>query len=425
MTPEPRLIYCDARGEMYDHPFYGMAVFDGRRVRAPRPDEVVPLPPGSDVFRLEGRDPVGINPETGGPEIVADAVAVSAFASPAYLRLSHPAYRTGEGAPTLPLFAYAPIGWWRGRMYTTAVRVDRSARQDPRRFDRDEIGRRSRALVRRLPANRLVKHLEHCAMVYGCRAAQNFFLVREEAPLPTARACNSACAGCLSHRPDGGVRSPHDRIEFTPTPDEIAEVALLHIGRVRRPVVSFGQGCEGEPLTVAEVLEEAVRLIRKATSAGTINLNTNGSRPDAVARLCAAGLDSIRLSLNSFREPLYAAYYRPRDYRLADVIESGRVVAASGGFVSVNLLVFPGVSDLPSDVEASVAGLRECRADFVQLRNLNIDPDLYLGLAAAHLEGEPAGLVEATRRLADGVPGLRFGYFNPPVRALVRKRRAR
>lgn len=418
----PRMVYCDDRGALYDHPFYGMTVFDGVRVRPPREDELVTLPPGSDAWMLPGRSPYGWNAETGGPEIVRSVNGASAFASPAWMRLALPAYVTEEGAPVLPLFAYAPLGWLRGRLVTTALRVDGSNRQDPRRFHLPTIRKAARVLRRAMPANRLVEHLEHCALVYCCRAAQNFFLAREECPLPTSPTCNCACAGCLSLDPDQGVTAPHQRIVFVPTPDEIAEVACLHIGRVPRAVVSFGQGCEGEPLTVAPALVEAVRLIRQRTDAGTINLNTNGSRPKAVAELCEAGLDAIRLSVNSFRPTAYEAYYRPRGFGLADVIDSGRIVRESGGWVSVNLLVFPGVSDVPADVEATIAGLKACQADFVQMRNLNIDPDVYYGVVGRPA-GEPLGMAATMGRVRTAIPAIRFGYFNPPVRSLVRRRR--
>lgn len=424
----PSLLYVrDGRSDFEDHPFYRMAVYDGFSFRAPTHEELIPLPPGSDVFVLPGRWAVGLNPETGGPEVIRSGLSVAAFAAPAYLRLTHPATAPQDRSP-LPLFAYAPVGYRKGRLWTTAVRVDRSRRQDPSRFNRAEIRRRARALVRAHPQNRLIAHLQHCAMIYGCRAAQNFFLGREECPLPTSQTCNATCLGCLSHRSVEGVPASHERISFTPNPDEIAEVALIHIERVARPIVSFGQGCEGEPLMVAEVLCEAVRKIRRRTDRGTIHLNTNGSRPDAVAALCEAGLDSIRLSVNSFVPERYEAYFHPRGYGLRDVIASGRIVRAYGGFVSVNLLVFPGVTDLPDDLEATVAALREMDADLVQLRNLNVDPDLYLQAVGvsnspADPSRRPLGLLEAMRRLL--VPGLRFGYFNPPVRSLVRRRRKR
>jgi len=421
----PALVGTDRRGHLRVHPFYEMAVFDGREVRPPREDELVPLPPGSDLWRMPGRLPVGINPETGGPETVGGLEAVAGFASPAWLRLALPAFTREPEAPVLPLFAYAPLGWQGGRLVTTANRVDRSNRQDPRRFRMPEIAAACRSLRRRMPRNRLVEHLEHCARVHGCRAAQNFFLAREEAPLPTSPACNAACAGCLSLDPAGDVPAPHQRIAFVPDPEEIAEVALLHLSRVPRPVVSFGQGCEGEPLLVAPVLAEAIRLIRRRTGAGTIHLNTNGSRPEAVEDLCRAGLDSIRLSVNSFRPEAYAAYFAPRGYGLGEVLRSGRVVAESGGFVSVNLLSFPGVTDAEEDLQATLRGLGECRADLVQMRNLNIDPDVYRERLGMRDLGPLLGMREAMSRMRGARPDLRFGYFNPPVRTLVRSRRRR
>lgn len=421
----PKMLYVpEGTARVVEHSFYRMAVFDGVNVRPPRPEEIIPLPEGSDLFLLPGRRPVGLNPETGGPEVLGGALAAAGFAAPAYLRLAHPAFYREEDAPLLPMFAYAAVGWYRGRIVSTAVRVDRSRRQDPRRFDLKEIRKKARALVRSRPKNRLIAHLEHCALVYGCRAAQNFFLGREECPLPVARSCNATCVGCLSYQPPGSFPSSHERIAFTPTPDEIAEVALIHIGRVARPVVSFGQGCEGEPLTAADVLLEAIREIRKKTKRGTINLNTNGSRPDVIQALCEAGLDSIRLTINSFRQDLYDAYFRPRGYSLSDVLSSGKIMRASGGFVSVNLLVFPGVSDQETEIETTVQGLEEIGAELVQLRNLNIDPDVYLEVMGRP-EKRPLGLLEMMRRLRASLPGLKFGYFNPPVRTLVAKRRLR
>lgn len=423
MKPEQiRMVYCDADGQIYDHEQLQMVVFDGMGFRSPYEDEIVPLPPGSDVYSMPGHSPVGGVPGSDELEVMEGVTAAAAFASPAWLRLNHPATEPAPDAPALPLFAYAPLGWANGRFYTTALRVDRSNRQDPRRFDLDEIGAAADALVADHPENRLIDHLRHCAMVYGCRAAQNFFLGREEGPLPTSPSCNARCAGCLSKDPAGNVRASHDRIDFVPTPEEIAEAALIHIGRVRTPVVSFGQGCEGEPLMVADVIEGGIRLIRKSTGRGTINLNTNGSRPAAVKRLLDAGLDAIRLSINSFRPECYDSYYRQTGYTLDDVLHSGRLVRQSGGFVSVNYLVFPGVTDTPEEITAALKGLKACRADFIQMRNLNIDPGLYLDTVGAPVS-EPVGLVEVMNIIRRELPDIRFGYFNPPVRRLVLARR--
>ena len=89
---------------------------------------------------------------------------------------------------------------------------------------------------------------------------------------------------------------------------------MPHLQRAKRAIVSFGQGCEGEPLLQAETIAQAIRLIRSHTDRGTINLNSNASLPEAVERLISAGLDSIRVSLNSARRKCTNAITGPRDF---------------------------------------------------------------------------------------------------------------
>src|SRR5262249_18059107 len=159
------------------------------------------------------------------------------------------------------------------------------------------------------------------------------------------------CVGCISLQPDGAFRASHDRLARPPRGAELAALALSHLARVPAGVVSFGQGCEGEPLLFADMLLDAVRRIRTATSPGTAHRTSNASKPAAGPALCAAGLDSLRASLNSPRPDVYAAYYQPRGYAFADVAESLRTVAASGRHASVNLLCFPGVTDTEAELE--------------------------------------------------------------------------
>src|SRR6185503_7008652 len=131
-----------------------------------------------------------------------------------------------------------------------------------------------------------------------------------EAPVPTSPVCNAQCQGCISFQPQDRIPSTQNRIQFTPTPEEIAELALVHIEKVPDPIVSFGQGCEGEPSLAVDTIEKAIRLIRRQTSKGLLNMNTNASRPAAIARLFDAGLTNVRVSTNSVREPYYSRYYQ-------------------------------------------------------------------------------------------------------------------
>jgi MoaA/NifB/PqqE/SkfB family radical SAM enzyme len=242
-------------------------------------------------------------------------------------------------------------------------------------------------------------------------------MARWEAPLPTSPACNARCLGCLSLQPaDSCCPATQDRIGFTPTVAEILEIAVPHLERAPRAVASFGQGCEGEPLLVAPLIEEAVRAARARTGRGTLNLNTNASRPEALGRILDAGLDSVRVSLNSARPELYRAYARPQGYAFEDVVQSLREVRRRGKFLSLNYFVFPGVTDDPAEWAAFRRLLREVRPDLIQWRNLNLDPAWYWEVARPLAGGEPLGVATILDRVRREFPRVRFGYYNPPLR---------
>lgn len=415
----PRLLVASEDGEVVEHPSLEAVGRCG-----PTPSRIslrdwVPVPRGSDFFLLPRRRPVGWDEESGCLRVVddEDAFAASVFLAPAWTRHHLPAFVSEATAPRLPLHAHAVVGWMDDRFWTTGVRVDPDPRQDPWRFLEDgaesAIRRGAFDAIDAQPENRIVQQLTRCALEYGCRAAQNFFLGRHEAPLPTSVACNAQCVGCISLQPSGEFRASHERLTRRVTPEEIAEVAVAHWSRVPDGVVSFGQGCEGEPLLEGDVLVAAVRALRERTAAGTINLNSNASRPEVVAALADAGLDSIRISLNSARPDVYAAYYAPRGYGFEDVVRSAREMKRRGRFVSTNLLYFPGVTDTEEEIEAFARFCADVPVDVVQMRNLNIDPDLYVEALPPGTERPGFGPRRFMERLRERVPSIRFGYFNP------------
>jgi pyruvate-formate lyase-activating enzyme len=270
-------------------------------------------------------------------------------------------------------------------------------------------------IQKRFPDNRLIRHLETCALQYGCPAGKNFFLKRYEAPLPTSRVCNAACLGCISLQADTGLHACQDRIAFTPTAQEIAQVALTHIRQVPKAVMSFGQGCEGEPLTAHTVIIPAVRMIREKTDQGTVNLNTNASLPEHVQSLCDAGLDSMRVSMNSVRKETYTAYFRPKSYTWEDVLKSIDTARAHSRFVSINYLNCPGFTDSEQEVAALFDFIRTHDINMIQWRNLNYDPRQYVTAMEAAASGGPAmGMAPLIDALKQAFPRLIHGYFNPP-----------
>lgn len=415
---QPTLVFADESGNIYDHPDLLMLCRRGGELTLPRPDELMPLPEESEFFLLPGRGALGFDPESGQVEELEE-LAVAVFASPAHTLSASAAYRTREGAPTLPLFAYGAVGFAEGRFWVCARKVDQDRRQVFTGIPRERIENGARKLLAELPGNRLVRHLTGCALTYGCPAAKNLALGRFEAPLPTSRTCNARCVGCISHQPEGsGFPSTQNRIAFRPTEREVADVMRRHAGKEKRAILSFGQGCEGEPLTEAELIRKSVAQFRKGEGKpgpgrATVNVNTNASLPGVLPGLAEAGVNSIRVSLNSARKGPYEAYYRPNGYAFEDMLASIQAAKDSGLFVSLNLLYFPGITDCELEWEALAALIERTRLDFVQMRNMNLDPELMLRLMQGQDFGPCMGLANFLKRLRKTCPWIEFGYFNP------------
>lgn len=418
----PSLLFADRDGNITDFPDLSMAGMANRHYRQPELEDLIPLPEGSEIFVLPGRLPVGCDPQTGEPLLLDDnpfdpgkgIQAVAAFMAPAHTALLTSAYQTAEkDAPTLPLFAYCAVGWYDDQFWVTGFRSDNDVRQDCNQYSQNTVVKRTQKMLDTHLENRLIQHLGKCCLTYGCPAARNYFLGRWEAPIPTSPQCNARCVGCISLQPSGCCPSTQERLQFVPSPKEISQMAVAHLTSAPRPIVSFGQGCEGEPLLQADTIEKAIIRIRKQTNKGVINLNSNSSLPDAVARLAKAGLDSLRVSLNSVQPHYYERYYRPTNYCFDDVKQSIREMKKQGKFVSLNYFILPGVTDSEPEFEALVELCTELNIDLIQLRNLNMDPEWYLDVLQFDQSVMPLGILNWLKKLEKKLPNLQFGYYNP------------
>jgi wyosine [tRNA(Phe)-imidazoG37] synthetase (radical SAM superfamily) len=413
----PYMVFADSYGNIFEDERYEVVGRSGFGVYPLEPEDFIELPTGSDLFTLPGRRPYGLNLETGEFDILEDVQAVASLNAPAYTQLYMAAFGTEEeNAPTLPLYCYTAVGWLNDKFYTTAVRIDPDIRQDLEHFDQDEIVKITDKRLALHPDNRLIQHLgNNCSKRYCCPAARNFFLGRWECPIPVSPACNSNCLGCISFQPtEHELTSPQDRLTFIPTVDEILEFTLPHLENADRAIVSFGQGCEGEPLLVWQLIRDVIKRIREKTDKGIININTNGSKPAAVEELMKAGLNSIRVSTNSCRKNIYEAYYLPNNYQFEDIRESARIARQYGGWASINYFTFPGMTDDPAEYEALREFIRYTDISMIQWRNFNIDPDWYLGKLNISEIPEGMGVRNVLDAIKKEFPHLAFGYFNPP-----------
>ena len=417
LTQSPYILYSDGDGNIFEDTSLFVTGRSGwEALRVPE-DEWIELPEGGQLYELPGRRGIGIDVKTGEMRLCKKGWAVAAFIPPAHTGFYLAAYETAPDAPTLPLFCYTAAGWLNEKFYVPCVRIEQDIRQDCEGYDQSAVELGVSNALQTYPYNRLVQHLaNNCALTYQCPAARNYFLGRWECPVPSSPACNANCVGCISFQPeDETIVSTQDRLTFKPSAEEIVEYTVPHLESAPYPIVSFGQGCEGEPLLMWQTIREAIIEIRKHTAKGSININTNGSKPDAVRELCKVGLDSIRVSLNSVRKHIYEPYYCPNNYAFEDIIESLRVVNSFGGWTSINYFVFPGMTDSVDEYEALRKVISDTGLKMIQWRNFNIDPDWYLGKINVTDTGEFLGVKQLMELIQEEFPHLKYGYFNPPI----------
>jgi pyruvate-formate lyase-activating enzyme len=406
------LVYADSKGNVYDHPQYGALGRNGDMITEMIEEELIPLPDGATLVSLPNTRPVALDFDDDDMSVVAgDVTAVGALLPQGYTRLLLPAYVKTNKTERLPLFGYTAVVWKDGHFYVAAQQTDETDRWNPDNCDRRELAVQVGELLARYPQNRVYQHLSKCAMEYECLTASNTFLHRWEGAVPVSFSCNAGCYGCISEQPDdSGFVAPQTRMNFKPSAEELVQIMLEHL---RHPdsIISFGQGCEGEPSTQAKLIIDAIQEVRTKTNIGYININTNGGLSDHLRAIVDAGLNLMRVSTISAIDEHYNAYYKPRGYTLKNVEKSLTYASQKGVFTSINYLIFPGVTDREEELEAMIEFARRTGLRRIQLRNLNIDPEGYYELLPKP-QGEIFGLKQAIEIMRAELPEVQIGSFS-------------
>ncbi len=411
----PSTIYSTPEGDLHAEPHLQALAFGDRPLET---KDLIPLPDGATLSMMPDRLAVG-RKQNGDRQVISQARgwAMAALLPIGYTRTQLPAYARVEGTEPLPFFGYSAVAGIKGKLYVAAIQTDDPSKWHPRAFNHKKLERLVRQKQAALPQNRVIAQHAHCALDYACPTASNLFFERWEMAIAVSPGCNARCIGCISRQEEEDLISPQDRLTFIPTVEEIVEVAQPHLEQAEEAIVSFGQGCEGDPLMQWKRIERAIKILRERTSKGVININTNASNPRWLQRLYDAGLDTIRVSTISGHPETYTAYYRPIGYTFEDVKESLKRADAEGIYSSINLLCFPGLIDREREVEALLAFVKETRLRLIQLRNLNIDPEVLLPrMPALDSLGKALGmraLVDILRREA---PGVEIGNFSRPIK---------
>ena len=401
-------VYADEDGNILDAPgMLGMGRIGSENVLL-KPDDLIKLPDSADLMLMP--DHLAVGQTADGEVMPISGLAVAAILPAGYTRTYLPAYERAEDATRLPLYGYTAVVVYKDELYCAAIYTDENDKWDPVHYNTKELKNLVKRTKKDLPNNRIVEQVGGCSLNWHCCTAQNLFYRRWECGIPTSPVCNANCFGCISLQPAECCPSPQERIKFKPTPEEIAEVGIYHLSVAPDGIISFGQGCEGEPSLAADNIAAGIKLIRAKTKKGQINMNSNVGWTEGVKKIIDAGLDSLRVSIISAREEGYDAYYRA-SYHLNNVKESIRYALDKGVYVSLNLLYFPGFNDREEELAAWQAFFRELPVQMIQVRNLNIDPDAFLARMPPR-QGRILGTKHFLKILHEEFPQLIIGSFS-------------
>lgn len=409
MNKRIQLIYADRHGKLLEDGELTAIGMNGLQAEVAA-DDWIDLPAGGEVIQMPGRLPLGFQEDDGLLEVLEEGVAVAAILPVGHTRTLVPGYELNSRTE-LPLFGYTAVGSCNGRLKVAALKTDEDLKWNPLYYNTNDLPQRIADHRKKYADNRILEQLAKCAVDYHCLTAQNIFYQRWEAGIPVSPVCNCDCLGCISQQPAECCPSPQSRIRFVPRPKEVVELVVDHFEQATEGIISFGQGCEGEPSMQRDLLIEAITAIRQQTAKGTININSNAGNTDTIRRLAAAGLDSIRVSLFSAVSEAYNWYHRPQDYGIADVQASVRYAVEHGVQTALNLLFFPGFTNQPRQTAALYQLLSETGLFQVQLRNLNLDPEKINPMLE---EVELPTIAQWVADLQQNFPKLQIGNYSRP-----------
>jgi len=403
-------VHSDRSGRLVVAADYAAATSDGSQVGPLL--KALPLPPGTDVVHLPGRNGVGLDRNGRPRELGQGRFGVAAILTVGYLRMSLPAYIDELGTPPLRPRAYAAVAAdANGQLVVSAVALDADAGSVDGRSAPD-LAARITATQRAHPSSRVLRQLARCAKEYRCRAAANAFIGRHDCALPIAAPRNERPLDVLVLHDDADA-SPSEPAAFRPSPEELADLASRHL-EGGGTVVAFGRACEGEPLLAVRVVEQAIVAIRERTRVGTIHLETNGSAPVALRRLCDAGLDSVAIRIASAAAETYEAIHRPDGFRFADVRASLAHAIAGRVSVALRVLALPGLTDRERELDALVGLAGDLPAGgSIVLSDLSSDPQRALRITPS--AEAPIGMDRLLDRLRTEAAHLRIVALPRPL----------
>lgn len=394
-------VHTDRGGRLLVSNDHGAAGMDGPTATVMT--AALPLPEGSRLVPLP-RDATAMGRSGRIRALGPGRLALAALLPHGYTRLLFPAYRDDADASPLDPLPYAAVGAVAdGDLVVAAARTGSAA------ADETGTGPPRSTAIHEHPASSLARQLARCARDHACVAAQAG-LGRGDLPIPLGAPPAEAPRAPVDLR-SGYAGTPLERAAFRPTAAEIAALAVDHLARGGTGI-AFGRACDGEPLVRIRVLDAAVAEVRERAPNALIHLETSGSDPDALRRALDAGVTSVTVRLGSARPETYEALHAPTAHRWSDVRACLQLVADRRVAMVIALLVLPGVTDRPAEIDAIVSLLGDLPGGRLDLRDLGADP---LRTLAVLPRGRAAGVSALLGRLAESD---HFVPLSPPVVAV-------
>ena len=399
-------LIADKDGNIFDVPEAEGVGRVGEKFFKLKPEDLIKLPDSADLMFLPQRRAIGF---AHGKFSTLNGRAVSAILPQGFTRTHLPAFQKNSRAKILPLYGYTAVVLYKDALHAAALYTDENFKWEPQNYNTPALKKFIRRVKKILPENRIVNQVAKCSLQWHCLTAQNLFYRRWECGVPTSPTCNANCLGCISLQSSECCPSPQSRITFKPTVEEIADVGIFHLSHAAEGIISFGQGCEGEPSLQAENISAAIKKIRATTSRGQININTNAGNTSGIKKIVDAGLDSMRVSIISADKKNYQKYYRAA-YDLDAVKNSVRYALEKNIHVSLNMLYMPGFNDRESELAAWKNFLDELPVQMIQIRNLNYDPDEFFSVMPP--DEKFLGTKKFLHELKKNFPALTIGNFS-------------
>ncbi len=347
--------------------------------------DAIPLPAGTELMPLP-REAIAYD-RTGRPRPLGKGRLALGALVPWHTRLSFPAYRDDPDAPPLDPLPYAAVAADQRGELVVAVAETAHVAATPEA--------RGVSPLREHAANALARQLARCSRDHECSAARAG-IGRGQLPVPLGAPAAERPRAPVALR-SGSAGAPTAPAAFRPTAREIVEVAATHLEHGGTGV-SFGRACDGEPLARVRVLEEAIAGIREHAPRSSVHLETCGSDPAALRRAAEAGLTSVTVRLGSARSETYERLHGPVAHRWGDVRATLQVATERRIAITVALLVLPGLTDRPEEIDAIVALLGELPGGCLELRDLGADP---IRVLAAFPAARPVGVRAMLERIAE------------------------